>query len=57
MQPIIRGKADMASVIHTDRLRGYGSLVDVGFDKHLQANDSKNQFARGNAHVYGIESF
>ena len=57
MQAIIRGKADMVSVIHTNRWRGYDSLVDVGFDKHLQANDGKNEFARGNADVNGIGSF
>ena len=56
MQAIIRGKADMASVIHTDRWRGYDSLVDVGFDKHLQANDGKNEFARGNAQSTGLEA-
>ena len=38
LQAIIRGKADIASVIHTDRWRGYDGLVDVGFDKHLRVN-------------------
>ena len=57
LQAIIRGKADVASVIHTDRWRGYDGLVDVGFDKHLRVNHGKNEFARGNAHVNGIESF
>ena len=46
----------MASVIHTDRWRGYNSLVDVGFDEHLQANDGKNEFARGNAQSTGLEA-
>lgn len=57
LQAIIRGKADVASVIHTDRWRGYDGLVGVGFDKHLRVNHGKNEFARGNAHVNGIESF
>jgi transposase len=57
LQAIIRGKADLASVIHTDRWRGYDGLVDVGFDKHLRVNHGNNEFARGNAHVNGIESF
>ena len=57
LQAPIRGKADVASVIHTDRWRGYDGLVDVGFDKHLRVNHGKNEFARGNAHVNGIESF
>jgi transposase len=57
LQAIIRGKADLASVIHTDRWRGYDGLVDVGFDKHLRVNHGNNEFARGSAHVNGIESF
>jgi len=57
LQAIIRGKADVASVIHTDRWRGYDGLVDVGFDKHLRVDHGNNEFARGNAHVNGIESF
>jgi transposase len=57
LQAIIRGKADVASVIHTDRWRGYDGLVDVGFDKHLRVNQGNNEFARGNIHVNGIESF
>ena len=57
LQAIIRGKADIASVIHTDRWRGYDSLVDVGIDKHLWGNHGCNEFARGSAHVNGIESF
>lgn len=57
LQAIIRGKADIASIIHTDRWRGYDGLVDVGFDKHLRVNHGHNEFARGSVHVNGIESF
>ena len=57
LQAIIRGKADIASIIHTDRWPGYDGLVDVGFDKHLRVNHGNNEFARGNVHVNGIESF
>ena len=57
LQAIIRGKADIASIIHTDRWRGYDGLVDVGFDKHLRVNHGSNEFARGSVHVNGIESF
>ena len=56
-KPSSDGKADVASVIHTDRWGGYDGLVDVGFDKHLRVNHGKKEFARGNAHVNGIESF
>lgn len=57
LQAIIRGKADIASIIHTDRWRGYDGLVDVGFDKHLRVSHGNNEFARGSVHVNGIESF
>ena len=57
LQAIIRGKADIASIIHTDRWRGYDGLVDVGFDKHLRVNHGNNEFARGSVHVNGIESY
>ena len=46
LQPIIRGKADIDSGIHTDRWRGYDGLVDVRFDKHLRVNHGNNKFAR-----------
>ena len=57
LQTIIKGKADIASIIHTDRWRGYDGLVDVGFDKHLRVNHGNNEFARGSVHINGIESF
>jgi len=57
LQAIIRGKADIDSVIHTDGWRGYDGLVDIGFDKHFRVNHGNNEFARGKHHVNGIESF
>jgi len=57
LQAIIRGKADIASVIHTDGWRGYDGLVDIGFDKHFRVNHGNNEFVRGKQHVNGIESF
>jgi transposase-like protein len=57
LQAIIRGKADPASVIHTDGWRGYDGLVDLGFDKHFRVNHGNNEFVRGSHHVNGIESF
>ena len=56
-RPSLDGKADIASIIHTDRWRGYDGLVEVGFDKHLRVNHGRNEFARGSVHVNGIESF
>jgi transposase len=57
LQAIIRGKASLESVLHTDRWRGYDGLVDLGFDKHLRVNHGDNQFALGPNHINGIESF
>jgi len=57
LQAIIRGKADINSVIHTDGWHGYGGLVDIGFDRHFRVNHGNNGFVRGKHHVNGIESF
>ena len=53
LQRIIKGKTSIDSVIHSDGWRGYNGLVDFGYKKHF----SKNEFARGNSHINGIESF
>lgn len=57
LQAIIRGRVVPQSVIHSDGWRGYDGLVDVGYDKHFRVNHSSNQFADGNNHINGIESF
>ena len=45
------------SVIHSDGWRRYNELVDFGNKKHFRVHHSKNEFARGNSHINGIESF
>ena len=57
LQAIIRGKADINSIIHTDGWRGYDGLVDIGFDKHFRVNHGADEFVNGSNHVNGIESF
>lgn len=57
LQKIIRGKAELSSVIHSDGWPGYHGLVDLGYDKHFRVDHSANEFARGEHHVNGIESF
>jgi hypothetical protein len=32
---------------------GYNGLVDFGYKKHFRMHYSKNEFARGNAHIKG----
>jgi transposase-like protein len=57
LQSIIRGRTSIDSVIHSDGWRGYNGLVDFGYKKHFRVYHSKNEFARGNSHINGIESF
>ena len=57
LQGIIRGKVDPETVIHSDKWRGYNGLVDLGYKKHCRVDHGKNEFARGNSHINGIESF
>ena len=58
LQAVIRGHADIASVIHTDGWRGYDGLVDLGYEKHFRVSHGKNEFSAGNGnHINGIESF
>jgi transposase len=54
--PIIRGRIDPQSVVHSDGWRGYDGLVAVGYDKHVRINKHES-FAHGKAHINGIEAF
>jgi len=36
------------SIIYTDGWCGYDGLVDIGYEKHLRVNHSKNEFAVDN---------
>ena len=57
LQAIIRGRVSIDAVIHSDGWRGYDGLVDVGYAKHYRVNHSDNEFANGESHINGIESF
>lgn len=57
LQRIIRGQVSLDSVIHSDGWRGYNGLVDVGYQKHLRVDHSKDEFANDETHINGIESF
>ena len=58
LQPIIRGKADISSVINTDGWKGYNGLVDMGYEKHFRVEHGKNEFSKYDGrHINGIESF
>ncbi|WP_130803015.1 IS1595 family transposase [Acinetobacter ihumii] len=57
LQAIIRGHVDLGTIIHSDGWRGYDGLVDIGYDKHFRVNHGVNEFANGDRHINGIESF
>ena len=58
LQAIIRGHADIESVIHSDGWRGYDGLVDLGYEKHFRVSHGDNEFSTGSGnHINGIESF
>ena len=57
LQRIIKGKTGIDSVIHSDGWKAYDGLVDFGYKKHFRVHHGKNEFARGNFHINGIESF
>jgi len=55
LSAIIRGRADIDSVIHSDGWRGYDGLVDLGYEKHLRVNHGENEFSSGDGnHINGI---
>jgi transposase len=54
--PIIQGKVLEGSTIYSDGWRSYDGLILNGYD-HYRVFHSKDEFARGKAHVNGIESF
>ena len=57
LQKVVRGKVSLDSVIYSDGWRGYNSLVDVGYGKHLRVDHGKDEFATGETHINGIEGF
>jgi len=57
LQKVIRGKVGLESVIYSDGWRGYDGLVDVGYGKHLRVDHGKDEFARDQTHINGIEGF
>jgi transposase-like protein len=57
LQKVIRGRVEPNSVIHSDGWRKYDGLVDVGYEKHFRVYHGANEFATGDRHINGIESF
>ena len=58
LQSLIRGRADLDSVIHTDGWIAYDGLVDLGYEKHYRVQHGQDEFSKGSGqHINGIESF
>ena len=58
LSQIIRGHAEIESVIYSDGWRGYDGLVDLGYEKHFRVNHGDNEFSKDDGkHINGIESF
>ena len=45
LSAIIRGRADIESVIHTDGWKAYDGLVDLGYEKHYRVQHGKDEFS------------
>jgi len=58
LRAIIRGRIDLASVVHSDGWIGYDGLVDLGYRKHFRVEHRDSVFvSRRGVHINGIESF
>jgi transposase len=57
LQAIIRGKVELTAAIHTDGFRSYDGIVHMGYRKHYRVRHDRDEFARGSAHINGIEGF
>jgi transposase len=57
LKAAIRGRVELKSTIYSDGGRGYMGLVDLGYGKHLRVRHEIHEYARGPAHINGIEGF
>ena len=45
LSQIIRGHAEIESVIYSDGWRGYDGLVALGYEKHFRVNHGDNELS------------
>jgi len=55
--PIIEELASKDSVIFSVGFKSYEGLIDYGYKQYHRVIHSKNEFAKGNNHINGIENF
>lgn len=57
LQAINHGRVGYSATINSDGFGGYSGLVEAGFARHHRVAHGASQFADGQAHINGIESF
>ena len=57
LHAMIKERTSQDSIVNSDGWSGYNGLVDFGYKKHYRVHYGTNEFARGNSHINGIESF
>lgn len=57
LRKAIAGKLGTQAIIHSDGMSGYDGLVDLGYAQHYRVYHGRNEFACGENHINGIESF
>jgi len=57
LQAIIRGRVVLDSTVYSDGWRAYDGLTHAGYRRHLRVAHGRGEFARGEAHINGIEGF
>lgn len=56
LQRVILERVALSSTINTDRWRSYNHLDAVGY-AHVRVDHGRDEFARGEVHINGIEAF
>jgi transposase-like protein len=57
IMPIIKKKILVEATIYSDGWRSYDGLINIKNLRRYRVYHSKDEFARGKAHINGIESF
>lgn len=57
LRKAIQGKIGTQTIINSDGLSTYDGLIDLGYAEHYRVFHGRNEFARGEQHINGIESF
>lgn len=57
IQAIIQGRVELQSELFSDGYGSYDGLVDLGYQKHYRIRHGQGEFAVGDNHINGIESF